>query len=460
MNELLNKKAPKVLMKNNVLIHAKYSMTLNENRLFLLILYNLQKSCDDGSMKCQFKCEDLKGIIKKTNDRTKKNIEELLNSLSNKKIDFVELLEDNTQNKGKYNIVTGYLFIEKTQSFEVECSQTIHTLLTKYLETGYTPLNLAVLFSLRNYYAQRLYDLIRIWSGTKQVINYKVQAIKEYLMIEESYKEYGNFKRRVLIPAIDALNETEYFNISYEELKIGRKVDSINFIVEDLDKRKYFDKNIIEDISFREVDEEESKDKKQISNDNCSGPKIENNNDLETSVQQDRADLNEDNNNKESFNLEKTNEDVESKIKSSKASDEKVSNKGKSPKGEFFVPDEEVFTRGTLRLFKKDFKNYNFHENENLKAFDRAVAITLEKDDIDVIKTASYDYFKSTCFNIIADYAIEKELEKKHEEEMNEYWHNKKNYMSVDEEKGPVDENIRKKLFDAGLVNEDGYYYK
>lgn len=64
MNNLNETENPKILMKNNVLIQSKYSLTLNENRIFLLILYKLQKNYD-GSMHCDIQYDEFKEIIKK-----------------------------------------------------------------------------------------------------------------------------------------------------------------------------------------------------------------------------------------------------------------------------------------------------------------------------------------------------------------------------------------------------------
>ncbi|KMJ93091.1 hypothetical protein CBCST_22555 (plasmid) [Clostridium botulinum C str. Stockholm] len=59
-------------------------------------------------------------------------------------------------------------------------------------------------------------------------------------MLDGNYPEYGNFKRRVIVPAIKELNKTGFFEIDFKEVKQGRKVVSIDFLVKDLDKRIYF----------------------------------------------------------------------------------------------------------------------------------------------------------------------------------------------------------------------------
>ncbi|OOB74923.1 hypothetical protein AXF41_14575 [Clostridium haemolyticum] len=82
---------------------------------------------------------------------------------------------------------------------------------------------------LRNPNAYRLYDLLRLWSGVKTKINYTIDELKEYLMLDGNYPEYGNFKRRVIVPAIKELNKTGFFEIDFKEVKQGRKVVSIDF---------------------------------------------------------------------------------------------------------------------------------------------------------------------------------------------------------------------------------------
>ena len=362
MNNLTDTKNPKILMKNNVLVQSKYSLSLNENRLFLLILYKLQKDYD-GSMSCEIHYDEFKEIIKRTNDRTIKKISQYLEGLMQKSIFFIEKKKNDKLVWGQYNFISGYQFDEETQTFRIDSPKKIYDLLDQYLKTGYTPANLALLFSLKNYNAQRLYDLIRLWSGTKQTINYTVEDIKMYLMLEDSYPQYGNFKRRVILPAIKELNETGYFEIDFKENKAGRKVDSIDFIVKDFDKRKYFDG--VECINFNDT--------------------------------------------LEPLSIEKTiskNEEQPIEIDSNK----------------LHIPDETIFTKGTLRSFKMDFKNIDFKNEYMERAFNDAVMIVFDKDDVETIKATSYKFFKGTLDNKIIEYKKEEQEDLKHKEDMDMFW--------------------------------------
>lgn len=382
MNDYRDIQNPKILMKNNLLIQAKYSLTLVENRIFLLMMYKLQKE-SNGVLSCEISHDEFKQIIKHAKDKTIKNISKSLSSLRKKSIFFMEEKE----NKkgiiwGEYGFLNGFTYDDERKIFKIEASEKIYDLLNNYLQTGYTPANLAALFSMKNYYSQRLYDLLRLWSGTKSVINYSLEDLKMYLQLDESYPEYGNFKRRVILPAIKELNETGYFEIDFKENKVGRKVDSIDFYVKDLDKRKYFtNEDVIADIPSLVVKEV------AVTNDNA----VFDNKEERTS--------------KSNYAISSDNVD-----------NDKIS------EFEFLVPDEDIFTKGTLRSFKKDFRNIDFKNEYMEKAFDDAVSITLERDDVEIIKVSSYKFFKGTLDNKILEYKLEEKEDISHKKEMDMFW--------------------------------------
>lgn len=382
MNDYRDIQNPKILMKNNLLIQAKYSLTLVENRIFLLMMYKLQKE-SNGVLSCEISHDEFKQIIKHAKDKTIKNISKSLSSLRKKSIFFMEEKE----NKkgiiwGEYGFLNGFTYDDERKIFKIEASEKIYDLLNNYLQTGYTPANLAALFSMKNYYSQRLYDLLRLWSGTKSVINYSLEDLKMYLQLDESYPEYGNFKRRVILPAIKELNETGYFEIDFKENKVGRKVDSIDFYVKDLDKRKYFtNEDVIADIPSLVVKEVE------VTNDNAIF----------------------DNKEERTFKSNYV-------ISSDNVDNDKIS------EFEFLVPDEDIFTKGTLRSFKKDFRNIDFKNEYMEKAFDDAVSITLERDDVEIIKVSSYKFFKGTLDNKILEYKLEEKEDVAHKKEMDMFW--------------------------------------
>lgn len=326
--------AKKVLMKNNVLVKARYSLTLIQSRIFIVMLYELQKDEKRG-MSCTLPRKELQKLINSNDCKTINGIRKLLDSMMEETIYFKEEI-NNGKNAiwGKYKIINGYEYNDETDEFTISCSERVYDLLVSYLKIGYTPINLNVYLSLKNPNAQRIYDLLRLWSNTKTNITYSIDELKELLMLENKYKNYSDFKRYVLNPAKENLNNTGMFELDFTAHKSGRKVSSVTFYVKDLDDRKYF--------------------------------------------------------------IEK-----EAPIKP------------QNPSEDFYIPDSTVFTKGTLILFKKDFKEYDFKENYAGDAFYEAVAAIFEKDNVEKVYGSGYKYFKQTLLEKI-DTNMMKEIREKY----------------------------------------------
>lgn len=382
MNKNSNK--PMILHKHNLMVKAKYNLTTLETKLYLNILYFLQFKLNDSS----YELVELNNNVIVLN-MSKLSFKELIPGnqyLEDAK--FLRMFEGLRTKPIYYKIdkkwtLSGFIDRatineEDPTMIKIELDKFTAKMLTEYKDNGYTPLNLALMFGLEGMYSYRLYELIRLWSNTKEVINYTVEELKEYLMLEDkkSYNTYSNFKNKVIKPAIDELNMLGLFNIEYKENKVGRKVDSIDFKVKDLDKRKYFDKKEINKV----IEDVRLENKEDIST--LKAAEIENSTNI-------------------SFTEKET---------------LKIENK------DFYTPDETVFTKGTLRSFKKDFIDIDFKDTYMEKAFDDAVMITLDRDDIETIKATSYKFFKGTLENKIEEYKKEREADIKHQEEMKWNW--------------------------------------
>lgn len=382
MNLIEELESNRILMKNNMLVKARYSLSLIENRVFLSMLYKLQKK-SDGVLTCSISHSEFKDIIKFKQKNTVKGILEVLEDLRKKPIYFKEEKKNRKGNLwGAYGFINGYEYDDELGIFNIEASEKIHNLLKEYLKMGYTPVNVQIWLSLNNSYAQRFYDLLRLWSGTKDTINYKLDEIKELLMLEDKYSKYNDFKRRVILPAIKELNETGYFEIDIKENKVGRKVDSIDFYIKDLDKRKYFTKDeIIKEIPGIELEEVAI---------TCDENSCENKEEI---ILNDKVII-----------------------------EPEIISDTKENKMEIFIPDESIFTKGTLRRVKMDFKDIDFKNKYMEKAFEDAVMITLDKDDVETIKATSYKFFKGTLDNKIVEYKLEEKEDIDHKREMDMFW--------------------------------------
>lgn len=343
-----NKNEIMFLNKHNTMIKSKYNLNVVELRLYLFILYSLQKEVEVYKRFDNIKIyEDYvsfsiprinfsEAVTDKQYIKMSK-LENIFEGLRQKPIYYEIEKANKKKDWSVFGFILKYSYISENDSYVFIIDNVIYDMVIKYKSFGYTPLNLALLFSLTGVYAYRLYELLRLWSNTKRVVNYTIDELKEFFMLNDkkSYNTYANFKNKVILPAIKELNEVGLFEISIEEKKIGKKVHSIDFKIKDLDKRVYF------------TNPEYMKEKKI-----------------------------------KAFNEELKSEDLTF-----------------NEEREFYVPNKKLFTAKTLENFKDDFKDIDFKDSVNKKLLQEAILIALEKDDEEKIKIKSYNYFKKTLEN-------------------------------------------------------------
>lgn len=378
----MKSKDKRILMKHNQIVNGKYEITVNSNRIFTYLLYEFQKNLEQSRLACEISRENLLSLVNGNGDKTVKGLTTILMNLRKKDLFLMDELQDGSIDFIAGGFIDNATYNNKTDKFKIIADARIHKLLHRYLEDGYTPINLEIWLSLKNRYSQRLYDLLRAWSGSKSTVNYSIDRLRELMLLENKYKQYPDFRKRVIIPAIEELNSTGYFEISYEENKKGRNIESIDFIVKDLDKRKYFTK----DDTSKEIP----------------SPLVK-----EVAVTKDNV-------------IYDDKEEAIFKPKFS-ALGENV-NDSKECDFEPFVLDETLFTKGTLRSFKLDFKGIDFKNKYMEKAFNDAVMVTLDRDDVETIKATSYKFFKGTLDNKVIEYRIEEQEDIDHQRNIEMFW--------------------------------------
>ena len=227
MNEL------QVLFKSNNLIKAKYDFTVAQNRLLQKVFYEIQKNKNNIA---EISTSEMKQLIRNKAINSVESIKEFLKDLKENEI--MEIKEN-----GEWlhvNVLSGVKYNPKSDKFVIEIPVLLLQLIHEYTKTGFTPTNVTKYISLGATNAQRFYELLRMWTGSKKVIEYPVDEIKEYLMLKNKYKLFKNFRVRVIEPAIKELKEKELLDIyDVEYIKTGRKVTSIKFYVKDLEPRNY-----------------------------------------------------------------------------------------------------------------------------------------------------------------------------------------------------------------------------
>lgn len=346
---IINDSCIDLLMQSKQLVHTSYEVTAIQNRIFYYCLLTAQKE-KNGELSCTVKLEDIKKLIPNKNQRTLANIKKTIQILKQTSLEF-EKREDGDTIECDYNLIAGSEYNVNKETFKIKLADRLYRHLIDY--TVYAPLNLEILTKFKSFYAQRLYELLRLWSRTDTPIikSFKIEQLRFVLGVENKYPAYKNFKQRVLNQAVKEINQVGNMKVDIEEVKSGRRVDEIKFMIFDYEKKVYFKKNVQSSI---------------VSNDDL----------------------------KEIKEIESVNKNEKEEIK------------------DFYIPNKKLFTAKTLDNFKKDFSNYDFKDSTYKKLLQEAILVTLEKDDEEKIKVKSYNYFKKTLENKINDIQNKKDKPK------------------------------------------------
>jgi hypothetical protein len=373
-----------ILLQPNNLVKSRYNFTAVENKLFYRILFKAQKQNENkDGYNATLSIDEIKGIIKFKNDTTQENIDNILAIYQQSILQF-----DYVDEKGQLKTFNGGLtgpaiYNHSTREYEITLHEVLYNHITDFVrlqKDGYTPLNLDVLFKFKGAYTQRFYTLMRLWSREQSEVDvtFTLDEIRSYLKLgNEIYPQYKHFKHNIIKRALKEINEKGNMKVDIkQEIRKGRKVDTIVFSVFDLEPRKYFEKKDIDSLT----EDVNKKNKEEI--DTVEVLDAENNTNI-------------------------------SEVKKETL---KIENKG------FYIPDESVFAKGTLRRFKLDFENIDFKDNYMKDAFDDSVTITLDRDDVEIIKAASYKFFKGTLENKIEEYKLEEQKDLNYKKEIAKYW--------------------------------------
>ena len=119
--------------------------------------------------------------------------------------------------------------------------------------------------SMDSIYSVRLYELLVQWKAAKQTPMFELEKFRDQLGVEvNEYKAMCDFKKRVLLVAIDEINEKSDIKISYEQVKKGRSIAGFKFKVWAKNKPKNGKQEGVRDVNTADMFTVEGLNDKQL----------------------------------------------------------------------------------------------------------------------------------------------------------------------------------------------------
>ena len=98
------------------------------------------------------------------------------------------------------------------------------------IKENFTAYNLRYVAKFKSTYGVRIYELLKQWQNTKQQIEISVAELKDIFQLENKYERMDSLKKKVIESALKDINNYSDLEVSYENIKKGRKIVGFKFI--------------------------------------------------------------------------------------------------------------------------------------------------------------------------------------------------------------------------------------
>jgi len=248
MSDVLKIKIDRSVVQSNSLIKKQYHMTLREKQL-LMIAISMIDLRDLHRKKYKISIKEIlevTGAGNKNHSYTKATAKKL----SNREIPLID-----SDGLTYYVDWLDWYKPYPDGTIEIRFSEELEPLLYN-LKKHFSQYKLGPMLKIKNFATIRLYELLNeeVKRLRKQLITYNINDLKKLIGIETKYKLYGHLKNRILNPAKEDINKYTDLKFDFKEKKIGKRVVSIDFII---DKECISKKEVWFDArSQKEIEEE------------------------------------------------------------------------------------------------------------------------------------------------------------------------------------------------------------
>lgn len=221
-----------LIVKDNALIQASYTLDLSEQRLILLAIIEARNSglgiTHDTLLRIHASSYSK---YFKVNDKTAYTmLKDASKGLFDRYVTYHDKNPKNGKDRSFHCRWVDKVGVEPDSGIVyMRFTSDVVPLITR-LEKQYTSYDITEVANLTSTYAIRLYELIIQWREVGVTQKYNIDELRSKLGVEpEQYKTMCNFKIKVLDKAINQINEHTDITVKYEQHKTGRKITAISF---------------------------------------------------------------------------------------------------------------------------------------------------------------------------------------------------------------------------------------
>ncbi len=214
----------RIVRKSNFLIEASYKLTAIEHKIILTLVASLNAE-DKELKKYSFRVKNLVSILGLSNPNEYKHLNKITENLLKKVL--VLKTEDETL---QTHWLSSAKYIKGEGIVELKFDSEIKPFLLE-LKKRFTNYPLRYALRLRSQFSIRIYELLKQYEKLGNRL-FEVSELRRILGIgKDQYRQYTDFKKRVILVAQAELVEKTDLSFEFEELKMGHSVGQIRFII-------------------------------------------------------------------------------------------------------------------------------------------------------------------------------------------------------------------------------------
>ena len=221
-----------LVVKANQLVEARYNLNLNEQKVILYAASKIDREQDHFNY-IELDINEFTELLD-TKGKRYEEIRDIVRELRRKEVII------NTDDK---EYIAGWLssitFYKNTGKIKLRFDDDLIPYLLQ-LKKRFTRYQLKNILYLKSKYGIRIYELLKQYEGIGER-KFELQELKKVLFIENQYDRIYDLKRFVLTPAVEEINEHTDINISYDDIKQGRKIVGFAFDIEPKDQDQYIE---------------------------------------------------------------------------------------------------------------------------------------------------------------------------------------------------------------------------
>lgn len=221
-----------LVVKANQLVEARYNLNLNEQKVILYAASKIDREQDHFNY-IELDINEFTELLD-TKGKRYEEIRDIVRELRRKEV--IINTDDKEYIAGWVSSIT---FYKNTGKIKLRFDDDLIPYLLQ-LQKRFTRYQLKNILYLKSKYSIRIYELLKQYESIGKR-EFELQELKKILFIENQYNRIYDLKRFVIEPAVEEINYYTDINISYDDIKKGRKIVGFAFDIEPKDQDQYIE---------------------------------------------------------------------------------------------------------------------------------------------------------------------------------------------------------------------------